>query len=364
MFLYLYHHEKNKTMQKALYFMPDISGFTNFVNNTELAHGIHIISELLELLIDNTIIDLELVEIEGDALFMFTTNTPNYKQLINQVELMLEKFHMHTKSYEKKRICSCGSCRTTTNLELKFIVHYGELNFIKVKSFVKPYGREVIKIHRLLKNEVPVNEYILITNETHELYKEEIDNSWEASKENYDLGNINYFYKNLEKIKNNINPEDSKVDFEDNKSLPSIRIEKIINADIQNVYVYISELKYRHLWDKEVKRIDFDTNKVNRVGTKHNCVLKIGNLNFETISNNKSNDLIYGENTKDMMFTKDFSYLIKLNKLDKNKTNIEVSLFLEFTTIGAFMKSNILKMLTKMWKKKLNQLELVLSEVN
>ncbi len=344
--------------------MPDISGFTNFVNNTELEHSIHIISELLELLIDSAFIELELVEIEGDALFMFTTKLPNYKQLINQVELMLEKFHIHTKSYEKKRICSCGSCRTTTNLELKFIVHYGELNFIKVKSFVKPYGREVIKIHRLLKNKIPINEYLLFTSETYDLYKDEIDNSWKTSKENYDLGNLNYFYKNLEKIKNNINTEDGKADFEDDKSFPSIKVEKTIKADIENVYLYISELKFRHLWDKEVKRIDFDTYKVNRVGTKHNCVLKIGNLNFETISNNESNDLIYGENTKDMMFTKDFSYLIKLNKVDKYTTNLEVSLFLEFTTIGAFMKSNILKLLTKMWKKKLNQLELVLREIN
>ncbi len=40
-------------MQKALFFIPDISGFTNFVNNTELEHSIHIISELLELLIDS-----------------------------------------------------------------------------------------------------------------------------------------------------------------------------------------------------------------------------------------------------------------------------------------------------------------------
>ena len=48
-------------MQKVLYFKPDISGFTNFVNHTELEHSIHIISELLELLIDSTTIDLELV---------------------------------------------------------------------------------------------------------------------------------------------------------------------------------------------------------------------------------------------------------------------------------------------------------------
>ena len=150
-------------MEKALYFMPDISGFTKFVNNTGIEHGIHIIAELLELLIDCTTLDLELVEIEGDALFMFTSKIPNYKQLLEQTTAMLENFHQHTKSYESKRICNCGSCRTTTNLELKFLVHYGELAFIKVKKNIKPYGRDVIKIHSLLKNKVPVNEYILFS---------------------------------------------------------------------------------------------------------------------------------------------------------------------------------------------------------
>ncbi len=150
-------------MEKALYFMPDISGFTKFVNNTEIEHGIHIIAELLELLIDSSIINLELVEIEGDALFMFTSKIPNYEQVLEQTTVMLKNFHKQTKSYETKRICNCGSCRTTTNLELKFLVHYGNLAFIKVKHFVKPYGREVIKIHRLLKNEIPINEYILFT---------------------------------------------------------------------------------------------------------------------------------------------------------------------------------------------------------
>ena len=174
-------------MDKALYFMPDISGFTKFVNNTELEHSIHIISELLELLIDSKTIDLKLVEIEGDALFMFTTEIPNYKKLIEQTTTMLEAFHTHIGSYETMRICNCGSCKTTTNLELKFLVHYGDLAFMKVKNFVKPYGRDVIKIHRLLKNHVPINEYLLFTNDTYLLYEKQVDTSWIKEHENFDF---------------------------------------------------------------------------------------------------------------------------------------------------------------------------------
>jgi len=344
-------------MKKALYYMPDISGFTKFVNNTEVEHSIHIIAELLEILLDSTTLDLQLVEIEGDALFMFTTKIPSYEQLMQQITTMLEAFHKHTKNYDKMRICDCGSCKTTTNLELKFLVHYGDLAFIKVKHIKKPYGSDVIKIHRLLKNKIAANEYVLFTNAVFELYKDKLDHSWQKTTKNYDLTNLDYFYKNLEIIKDKIQIENTASNSKKlENTLPVLTIEKTFNANIQDVYNYVTELKYRHLWDKEVKRIEYDESKINRIGTEHNCVLKLGNLKFETISTPSSNSLVYGEKTKDMMFTNNYSYLIKLQKKNENTTQITLTIYLDFNTIGTFIKSTILKMVSKMWNYKLEHL--------
>lgn len=338
--------------------MPDISGFTNFVNNTEIEHSIHIIAELLETLLDNTIIDLQLVEIEGDALFMYSSKIPNYQQLLQQTTVMLEQFHKRIKNDETKRICNCGSCKTAINLKLKFLVHYGALDFIKVKKIIKPYGRDVIKIHRLLKNKVPINEYVLFTNDAYELYKNQMDETWIKTSETYDLKNLEYFYKKIENVTNSIAiKEEEHLNENIESRVPILTIEKTFNVNIQDIYTYVSELKYRHLWDKDVKRIDFDRNKINRVGTKHNCVLNFGNLKFETIKGQSSNSLIYGENTKDMMFVKDFSYLIKLHRINENKTQVTLNIFLDYTTIGSFIKKNILKMVLKMWNKKLELLQ-------
>lgn len=342
-------------MDKALYFMPDISGFTDFVNNTEVEHSIHIISELLEILLDNNIIDLRLVELEGDALFMYVTNIPRYEELTQQIKLMHKAFHKHTQNYDTMRICNCGSCRTTTSLELKFLVHYGDLNFIKVKQIVKPYGREVIKIHRLLKNSIPFNEYMLFTKAVYELYIDEIGEDWNKNTEIYDLKSLDYFYKNLETI--NAKIETASTISEEQIEKPILTIEKIVNANIQDIYTYISELKYRHLWDKEVKRIEYDASKVNRIGTEHNCVLNFGNMKFETISKPSEDSLTYGEKTKEMLFTDAFSYLIKLHKIDQDTTKIVLDIYIRFSTVGAFMKNTILKMVSKMWKRKLKQLE-------
>lgn len=337
--------------------MPDISGFTKFVNNTEMEHSIHIIAELLEILLDNTTLDLQLVEIEGDALFMFSTKIPSYEQLIKQTTTMLEAFHKHTRNYDKMRICDCGSCKTTTDLELKFLVHYGDLAFIKVKHIVKPYGRDVIRIHRLLKNKIAINEYVLFTNAVYELYKNDVDSSWQRTTDTYDLNHLEYFYKNLEKVKNNILVE-AEYSINENleNSVPNLVLEKTFDTNVQDIYKYLSELKYRHLWEKDVKRIEFDESKMNRIGTEHNCILSLGNLKFETIAAPSSDSLVYGEKTKDMMFTKNYWYLIKLHKIDENTTQIILNVFLDFTSIGTFMKSNILKIVSKMWENKLEQL--------
>ena len=341
-------------MQKAIYFMPDISGFTKFVNNTEVEHSIHIIAELLETLLDNNTLDLKLAEIEGDALFMYITDLPSYGELIRQITAMHKAFHMHIQNYDTMRICNCGSCRTTTNLELKFLVHYGNLNFIKVKHIKKPYGSEVIKIHRLLKNSVPSKEYMLFTKTVYELYKNDIDGDWNKSTEMYDLNRLDYFYKNIEsvnaKIETSSNISGEKVE------KPVLTIEKIFNANIQDIYTYVSELKYRYLWDKEVKRIEYDTNKINRIGTEHNCVLNFGSMKFETITEPSSDGLTYGEKTKEMKFTRDFSYVIKLNKIDENNTRVVLNIYITFSAIGTFMRNNILKSVTKMWNNKLDDL--------
>ena len=53
---------------KGLIFIPDISGFTRFVNETDIQHSRLIISELLNILVNCNEMGLEISEVEGDAL--------------------------------------------------------------------------------------------------------------------------------------------------------------------------------------------------------------------------------------------------------------------------------------------------------
>jgi Protein of unknown function (DUF2652) len=149
---------------KGLLFIPDISGFTEFVTNIELAHSHHIIQELIEVLIDENVMGLEVSEIEGDAvLFYKFGDSPELSLIYEQVEKMFCAFHKHLKIYELSRTCHCNACTSAVNLTLKFITHYGEFTGYKVKNFFTLIGKDVIVAHQLLKNTIDKHEYWLVT---------------------------------------------------------------------------------------------------------------------------------------------------------------------------------------------------------
>src|SRR5689334_2713864 len=101
----------------GLLFIPDISGFTNFVNTVELKHSKHIISELLEIIIDANQMELHASEVEGDAILFYKLGEmPDMNIMYRQVEKMFLSFHKHLEKYESQRTCHCNACMTASNL--------------------------------------------------------------------------------------------------------------------------------------------------------------------------------------------------------------------------------------------------------
>ena len=111
----------------TLIFIPDISGFTEFVNQTAIEHSQHIISELLEVIIDANQLELTISEIEGDAVLFYKNDyIPEFKDIIAQSKEMFLRFHSYLNEIDKTNVCQCGACKTASNLTLKFITHLGD----------------------------------------------------------------------------------------------------------------------------------------------------------------------------------------------------------------------------------------------
>src|SRR5215216_3547047 len=110
---------------QGLLFIPDISGFTRFVNEIEIEHSRFIIQQLLEGLINANELGLEISEIEGDAILFYKFGDPlELEKIYKQVEKMFSSFHQYLNSYEQRKICQCKACISAINLSLKVITHY------------------------------------------------------------------------------------------------------------------------------------------------------------------------------------------------------------------------------------------------
>jgi hypothetical protein len=193
---------------QAVIFIPDISGFTKFVTETEIEHSNHIISELIEVIINSNMLKLTISEIEGDAVLFYLKGKPlRMEEIINQSKKMFIDFHTNLHEMEWNASCKCGACSTASNLTLKFITHYGEIREVAIQNFTKLIGSDVILAHRLLKNNVPEREYILITDNYLKIQKKEfvIQEDWIDIKSNIeiveDFGEINTKYIPLTPLK-------------------------------------------------------------------------------------------------------------------------------------------------------------------
>ena len=147
----------------------DISGYTRFTKLHRLSalHAEKIIGDLLESIIGRASPPLRLHEILGDAVSFYADAEINLSladEIRRQVASIFDAFRLREgELISDCSLCICEACRNVGKLQLKAILHRGEAVFSKVAEFQKISGEDVILAHRLLKNSVPMREYILET---------------------------------------------------------------------------------------------------------------------------------------------------------------------------------------------------------
>ena len=151
-------------IRRAVLLIADIGGYTHYMNwnRTHLAHAQLTVAALLESVIDAGK-GLKLAKLEGDAAFFWAPDG-NAKVLVcERLSQMRQSFLARRERIKKDNVCRCASCAQLENLSLKFVAHEGEVAEQRVKRRVELAGVDVILVHRMLKNQVPVLEYVLMT---------------------------------------------------------------------------------------------------------------------------------------------------------------------------------------------------------
>lgn len=256
---------------KGLVFIPDISGFTRFVSETEISHSRIIIQELLELLINANKIGLEVSEIEGDAILFYRYgDIPDLQELYGQVEDMFREFHSYLAAYDTRRFCQCKACLSAVHLSLKVVTHYGEFTEYNVKNFSKLIGKDIIVAHQLLKNDIEQHEYWLLTPDlASEGRPAPLTNwmQWNSSVKKVDDGEIPFHYTQLSRLKDNLDPvPQPQLEIEDKVKV--LAVSKEYHTHIIKLFHASGSFNYRHRWEEGVQRVEELTHFLPRVGMK------------------------------------------------------------------------------------------------
>ncbi len=74
-------------------------------------------------------------------------------------------FYTWIPAYVRTCACTCAACRSVSQLSLKVVAHASPLGsaLLAVRQQHKPFGETVVVAHRLLKNDIPGHEYLLLT---------------------------------------------------------------------------------------------------------------------------------------------------------------------------------------------------------
>ena len=146
----------------------DISGYTGFtrLHRFSQMHAEMIVNDLLDTVLAETDGLLELNKLQGDAALLYVEDDGGEAlaaEVVDRLERGVQRFREREAELVRCNACVCEACLQADQLRLKAFVHRGRAIVKELRDFEELAGEDVILVHRLMKNDVPVDEYILAT---------------------------------------------------------------------------------------------------------------------------------------------------------------------------------------------------------
>jgi len=139
----------------AHFAIADISGYTSFLAGVELDHAQDIIADFMDTVVKGLRPPFRLAKFEGDAAFVYAVAEKVDGSLLQDtIESAYFKFRRRLRDVKQASTCECKACVAMSDLDFKFVVHHGEMVKQKMGGREELAGRDVILVHRLLKNTV------------------------------------------------------------------------------------------------------------------------------------------------------------------------------------------------------------------
>lgn len=138
--------------EKGCLLLADITGYTQYMAETELLHAQDVVGDLLETIVGSVEPIFTLSKLEGDAAFAYAgRDTVNPSMVMDTVESAYFSFQMRLRDIAHSTSCECNACVRIPSLDLKLFVHDGEYVVRRIARSEELTGSDVILVHRLAK---------------------------------------------------------------------------------------------------------------------------------------------------------------------------------------------------------------------
>jgi uncharacterized protein YndB with AHSA1/START domain len=231
--------------------IADISGYTSYLNKSELDHAEKTLTAILELLVDQTQPPLVISRLEGDAVISYGLRDHLYsgQTLVEKIENTYVAFRKAIERMVLNTTCNCNACANISNLDLKFFIHYGQFALQHIRGQQDLVGTDVNLIHRLVKNKVQeafgYRAYILYTEAAiQQLGLEEFTSRMEPHMESCeDIGDVKVWIQNLHPVWNN-KKNTSQITIPADQIFSTYELE--INIPPEVLWDYLNSPEYRN----------------------------------------------------------------------------------------------------------------------
>jgi hypothetical protein len=220
--------------------IADITGYTTYLNESELEHAQDSLASLMELMIEDTRPPLVISRLEGDAVISYAPEGTIFQgqTLLEAIENTYVDFRRAREQMVLNTTCPCNACQNIPNLDLKFFLHYGTFAVQKLGEHEELVGSDVNLLFRLVKNSIPeklgFHAYAALTEATvlGLAFGELAQSLVRHTEPDEAAGEVNLFVYDLTAVWERsheerdvaVKPEDAMISFEDDIDLASAQL--------------------------------------------------------------------------------------------------------------------------------------------
>ena len=263
--------------QEGFLVLSDITGYSTYLNESELEHARESLTDLLNLLIERTRSPLEIFKLEGDAVFSYAPEGSfiQGQTLLEAIENTYLAFRKALELMIINTTCQCNACRNIPNLDLKFFIHYGSFTMQDLGDYRELLGNDVNLVHRITKNQISdefgLRAYAAYTKAVVDaLQMTDLSKNMLAHIEAFDdVGKVHLYVHDMhgvwearsKEVRITVEPEEAIVVLENYIDIPPITL-----------WDYVTKPEYRSiLYDSDSQTVSKQTNSRNGIGSEYIC---------------------------------------------------------------------------------------------